>query len=159
MRAVSAAAPDARVVEIGRARIRIGYVTPQGSHDVIVADLVEVFPGEVADNRLRIAHDAAWENVAVGVDNDFLPQLSAGRVDRRQRVAPVKRGGILPGTGTPGACDGAFAQDLNARWTAKPNHNPGAGAVVQAQLWYRDPQNPSNQTTSLSDALEFCVGP
>ena len=35
----------------------------------------------------------------------------------------------------------------------------GAGAVVQAQLWYRDPLNTSNQTTSLSDAIEFIVAP
>jgi hypothetical protein len=52
-----------------------------------------------------------------------------------------------------------MAQDLNARWTAKPAQNPGAGALVQAQLWYRDPQSTSNQTTSLSDAIEFPVGP
>jgi hypothetical protein len=31
--------------------------------------------------------------------------------------------------------------------------------MVQAQLWYRDPQNTSNQTTSLSITIEFCVGP
>ena len=74
-------------------------------------------------------------------------------------VPPVKRGGLLLGAGTPGACDGAFAQDLNARWTAKPGQNPGAGAIVQAQLWYRDSQNTSNQTTSLSDGIEFCVAP
>ena len=74
-------------------------------------------------------------------------------------VPPVLRAGLLSGTGTSGACDGAFAQDLNARWTAKPNQNPGVGAVVQAQLWYRDPQSTSNQTTSLSDALEFCIQP
>jgi hypothetical protein len=30
---------------------------------------------------------------------------------------------------------------------------------VQAQLWYRDPGSTSNQTTSLSDATEFSVGP
>ena len=75
---------------------------------------------------------------------------------------PVKRAGILNGVGTNGACDGAFAQDLNARWCPacpKPNHNPGAGAAVQAQLWYRDPANTSNQTTSLSDAIEFFVAP
>ena len=72
---------------------------------------------------------------------------------------PVSRGGLLLGTGHAGACDGSFSQDLNARWTAKPNQNPGAGAVVQAQLWYRDPQNTSNQTTSLSDAVEFVVFP
>jgi len=72
---------------------------------------------------------------------------------------PVQRAGLLAGTGTSGQCDGAFSQDLNALWSAKPAKNPGAGAVVQAQLWYRDPQNPSNQTTSLSDAVEFVVAP
>jgi len=74
-------------------------------------------------------------------------------------VPPVRRAGLLTGRGTAGLCDGTFSQDLNARWTAKPSQNPGPGAVVQAQLWYRDPQNTSNQTTSLSDALEFTVGP
>jgi len=72
---------------------------------------------------------------------------------------PVKRGAILTGVGTPGTCTGAFAYDLNARWAAKPNQNPGAGALVQAQLWYRDPASTSNQSTSLSDALELCVAP
>jgi len=77
-------------------------------------------------------------------------------------VPPVKRAGLLAGVGTPGACDGAFQQDLNAHWCPscpKPGHNPGVGATVQAQLWYRDPLSTSNQTTSLSDALEFPVGP
>ena len=72
------------------------------------------------------------------------------------------RGGLLSGSGTNGVCDGFFSQDLNARWCPvcpKPLQNPGAGAVVQAQLWYRDPFNTSNQTTSLSNALEFCVAP
>ena len=75
---------------------------------------------------------------------------------------PVDRGGLLPAAGTTGACDGSFAQDLNALWCPtcpKPAKNPGAGATVQAQLWYRDPLNTSNQTTSLSDAVEFCVRP
>jgi len=74
-------------------------------------------------------------------------------------VPPVKRAGLLASTGTNGACDGSFSQDLTALWTANPNKNPGAGATVQAQLWYRDPLNTSNQTTSLSDAIEFRVGP
>ncbi len=77
-------------------------------------------------------------------------------------VPPVKRGGLLTGNGTPGACDGSFTQDLNALWCAtctKPGHNPGAGSTVQAQLWFRDPFNTSNQTTSLSDAIEFLVAP
>ena len=75
---------------------------------------------------------------------------------------PVMRAGVLSGAGTLGTCDGSFSQDLNARWCPacpKPTQNPGAGAVVQAQLWYRDPSNTSNQPTSLSDAIEFCVGP
>ena len=77
-------------------------------------------------------------------------------------VPPVTRAGLLTGSGTNGACDGAFTQDLNALWCPaclKPTKNPGAGATVQAQLWYRDPANTSNQTTSLSDALEFTVQP
>jgi hypothetical protein len=72
-------------------------------------------------------------------------------------VPPVKRTPLLPGGGTNAACDGSFDYDLNAHWTAKPAHNPGPGSVVQAQLWYRDPQSTSNQSTSLSDALEFLV--
>jgi hypothetical protein len=61
-----------------------------------------------------------------------------------------------------GLCDGSFAQDLNAFWCSscpKPTKNPGAGAVVQAQLWYRDPQSTSNQDSSLSDAIEFSLAP
>lgn len=73
-------------------------------------------------------------------------------------IPPVMRTGMLTGSGTIGLCDGAFSQDLNARWTAQPAQNPGAGVVVQAQLWYRDPFNTSNQTTSFSDAIEFTVG-
>jgi choice-of-anchor C domain-containing protein len=77
-------------------------------------------------------------------------------------VPPVRRAGLLTGSGTVGMCDGSFSQDLNALWCPtcpKPQKNPGVGAIVQAQLWYRDPFNTSNQTTSLSDAVEFCVGP
>jgi len=74
-------------------------------------------------------------------------------------VPPVKRLGLLGKSGTSGLCDGAFGQDLNAYWTAFPAKNPGAGALAQAQLWYRDPANTSNQTTSLSEAIEFLVCP
>ena len=72
---------------------------------------------------------------------------------------PVKRFGLLAATGTNGACDGVKTQDFTAYWTAFPSKNPGVGATAQAQLWYRDPFNTSNQTTSLSDALEFLVIP
>ena len=77
-------------------------------------------------------------------------------------VPPVHRAGIIAGSGTNGACNGAFSQDFNALWCPtcpKAHHNPGVGAVVQAQLWYRDPASTSNQTTSLSDAIEFVLGP
>ena len=77
-------------------------------------------------------------------------------------VPPVRRAGLLSGTGTAGLCDGTLAQDLNALWCPgcpKPGANPGAGATVQAQLWYRDPGSTSNQSTSLSNAIEFPVGP
>ena len=77
-------------------------------------------------------------------------------------VPPVARGGLLVGTGTVGACDGSLAQDLNALWCPtcpRPAKNPGAGALVQIQMWYRDPLSTSNQTTSLSDAAEFTVQP
>ena len=74
-------------------------------------------------------------------------------------VPPVKRTSTITGIGTNGFCDGSFSLDLNARWTAKPNHNPGAGAYVQLQAWYRDPSNTSTQSTSFSDAIEFLVAP
>jgi hypothetical protein len=63
-------------------------------------------------------------------------------------------------SGNPGQCDGTFAYDLNTHWSVtKPQTNPGAGAEVQIQTWYRDAGNTSNQTTSLSDALEATVCP
>ena len=74
-------------------------------------------------------------------------------------VPPVFRAGLINGVGTSGACDGSFSQDLNALWTSNPAKNPGVGANVNAQLWYRDPQNTSNQTTSLSDGLNFVLCP
>ncbi len=74
-------------------------------------------------------------------------------------IPPVKRGPVLAGVGTTGTCNGAFAFDLNAHWTSKPSSNPGSGVLVQAQLWYRDPLSTSNQTTSLSDAIEAGVCP
>jgi hypothetical protein len=77
-------------------------------------------------------------------------------------VPPVRRAPTLPVVGTTGQCDGLFAQDLNALWCPscpKPQHNPGPGTFVQAQFWYRDPQNTSNRTTSLSDAIESFVTP
>src|SRR5688572_3753163 len=75
-------------------------------------------------------------------------------------VPPVLRAPVMAGAGTNGLCNGSFALDLNALWCPscpKPAKNPGAGATVQAQLWYRDPSSTSNQTTSMSNAVEFTV--
>ena len=77
-------------------------------------------------------------------------------------VPPVRRAGLIAGTGTAGLCDGNSSTDLNALWCPgcpKATLNPGAGAVAQAQFWYRDPQSTSNQTSSLSDAVEFILTP
>jgi hypothetical protein len=68
---------------------------------------------------------------------------------------PVKRVDAGPKKGTPGSCSGYFYRDFNALWFNAGPKQPPLGAVVQLQLWYRDPQNTSNQTTSLSNAVEF----
>ena len=73
-------------------------------------------------------------------------------------VPPVTRAGLLAGTGSAGLCDGFFSQDLNALWSSKPEKSPGFG-YAYAQLWYRDPLGTSDQTTGLSDAIEFYVFP
>ena len=77
-------------------------------------------------------------------------------------VPPLKRAGMLHSGGAPGSCAGTMSQDLNSLWCSTcpaPGANPGAGATVQAQLWFRDPGSTSNRTTGLSDAIEFVVAP
>ena len=77
-------------------------------------------------------------------------------------VPPVLRAGAMTGTGMNGMCDETYSLDLNALWCStcpKPVKNPGPGATVQMQLWYRDPLSASNATTALSDAIEFTVCP
>ena len=76
-------------------------------------------------------------------------------------VPPVIRTPLVSGGGTAGVCDGdGFSRDMNSFWsTAVPSKVPSPGTQVHLQLWYRDPLNTSNQTTSLSDGLEFWVCP
>jgi len=74
-------------------------------------------------------------------------------------VPPVVRTPLQQESGTSGLCDGLQALDLNAWFQAKPAANPGAGQLVQAQFWYRDPFATTNVKTSMSDALEFLVAP
>ena len=75
-------------------------------------------------------------------------------------VPPVIRTPLMTGVGTIGLCDGSFSRDFNTYWTtAAPAKIPTPGQVVNVQLWYRDPASTSNQTTSLSDGLEFTTCP
>ena len=74
-------------------------------------------------------------------------------------VPPVRRTGVQAGNGTVGTCEGQFTLDFNTWMSNHPAKAPTAGTVAQMQTWYRDPQNTSNQTTSLSDAVEFTVQP
>jgi hypothetical protein len=70
--------------------------------------------------------------------------------------------GTFDATGSPGACAGRFVQDFNATWCStcpRPLKNPGAGAEIYLQLWYRDPLNTSNQSTAFSNAAQVAVCP
>ena len=62
------------------------------------------------------------------------------------------------GVGANGECDGFFSIDMNARFAANPNHNPGAGAQIDGQYVFRDPAGPS-PGTALSDAISWTVCP
>jgi len=73
-------------------------------------------------------------------------------------VPPVKRTD-LRSSGGSGSCVGQFSIDFNAWMDSYPKKAPTPGDVVQAEWWYRDAKNTSNQTTSMSDALEFTVCP
>jgi hypothetical protein len=63
------------------------------------------------------------------------------------------------GSGSGATCTGAWSIDFNAWAAANPAKAPAAGTPTQMQLWFRDPQSTSNQTTSLSDAIEFSPAP
>ena len=95
-------------------------------------------------------------------DLELLRQFSNTRSEEIFSSLVHRYAPLVYSVGTNGVCDGAFSQDLNARWCPtcpKPSHTPVAGQKLQLQLWYRDPQNTSNQTTSLSNALELDVCP
>jgi hypothetical protein len=75
---------------------------------------------------------------------------------------PVQRTPVQSSGGTPAACSGVFSIDMNAFASGLLGGAPSpalssAGTVVDCQMWSRDPASPS--TTSLSDAVEYFVGP
>ena len=72
---------------------------------------------------------------------------------------PVKRSPVQTSTGTNNNCDGTFSLDFNDLIATFPAKAPPTGSLVQIQCWFRDPANTSNQSTSLSDALEFMLCP
>jgi len=74
--------------------------------------------------------------------------------------SPTQRTVVASTGGASGQCDGGLSVD----WLAYLAANPGAlgqpfqaGAIVDAQGWFRDP--PSPKTTHLSNAIEFAVQP
>jgi hypothetical protein len=74
--------------------------------------------------------------------------------------SPTERTPVQNSGGTLAACDGAFGIDWLAYIAATPGAlgTPfGAGDIVNAQAWFRDP--PSPKTTMLSNALEFVLQP
>ena len=77
-------------------------------------------------------------------------------------VPPVIRFPVQTSTGPTENCSGNFSLDLNAAWCPTcplSVKSPGAGAEIWLQLWYRDPQNTSNQATSFSNAAMIGVCP
>ena len=75
--------------------------------------------------------------------------------------APTQRTPLQRSGGTAGLCDGSFTLDWNAYVVANPlkaiNQALTVGSLVQGQAWFRDPGSVKN--TSLSDGLEWTVGP
>ena len=77
-------------------------------------------------------------------------------------VPPVIRMGTITSMGAPNECTGQFSMDLNATWCStcpRPTKNPGPGTEIYLQMWYRDPTNTSNQSTSMSNAAQIGVCP
>ncbi len=74
--------------------------------------------------------------------------------------APIQRAAFGNSGGTAGACDGAFAFDLNAYLVTNPviGGTPViAGASLNVQAWFRDGSAPRG--SNLSNAMELLVGP
>jgi hypothetical protein len=69
----------------------------------------------------------------------------------------LKRTPVQMSGGTPWSCEGTFSIDFNAVIQSGVDPNLVAGATVNGQYWYRDPQ--AICTTGTSDAIEFGICP
>jgi hypothetical protein len=74
-------------------------------------------------------------------------------------VPPVTRTGSMRSGGNAGSCDGSLVLDFNVWMQNEPTKAPRFGDTVNAQAWFRDPQNTSQQKTALSDGLRFAICP
>jgi choice-of-anchor B domain-containing protein len=72
-----------------------------------------------------------------------------------ERTAPQPSGG----PGLPNDCSGTLSLDFNARIQSGTDPALVPGVVVHAQIWTRDPFDPSGFGTSLSDAVAFTIQP
>ncbi len=95
-----------------------------------------------------------------GISGRATVSWGAGGTSTMCVKVPNQRMNKLLSGGTFGACDGVLSQDWLAYLAAQPGAlgQPfGAGMVVNAQGWFRDP--PAVKSTNLSNALEFMTLP
>jgi hypothetical protein len=72
-------------------------------------------------------------------------------------LGPVRRTGLQNSGGNTAACDGTLTLDMNDWMTNNPGKAPAAGALINAQAWFRDPGAAKN--SNLSNGLAFSVCP
>lgn len=63
------------------------------------------------------------------------------------------------GSPTGADCTGTYSYDFNARIQSGADPDLIQGATVNAQYWYRDPNDPAGFTTGLSDGIQFEICP